>query len=290
MAANAGFNKTSQNDLVEGVQIDQVVLAMNQQPRVYQDLAWINLAVQKPTWRIARNDLITVNATLPEADEASFTSFTTSSSEITPAVYPVRSHVSLELQQDITADIDALTKAIADHGEVIMNAIDANVLANITSATNTSDHNGTALDKTKFEAALLAFKKQKPNPGQIVFAGGYKQVADVIGAYGDAGSSVYAVPGIVSDAVGARQDASVYYRGTVAGIELYEAAVPASGGADVSGAFMVKQRALAIGFWQLLDFKLTDPAGRVGVEVMTWSRYGTGIASQANLREVISLA
>ncbi|HEY0137469.1 MAG TPA: hypothetical protein VGB85_25470, partial [Nannocystis sp.] len=151
-------------------------------------------------------------------------------------------------------------------------------------------HNGLALDKAKFEAALLAFKKQRPNPGPQIFVGGYKQVADVIGAYADAGGSVYAVPGLVSGAVGGTQDASIYKRGVVAGIELYEAAVPASGGADVSGAFMVKSRALALGFWQMLDFKLTDPAGRIGVELMTFSRYGTGIASQANLREVISLA
>lgn len=288
MAANAGFNKTSQNDLVEGVQIDQIILGMNAQPRVFQDLAWINASVTKPTWRIARNDLISVNATLAEADEASFTSFTTSGVEITPSVYPVRSHVSLELTQD--SPLDVLSKAIADHAEVILNAIDANLLANISSATNTTDHTGVALDKSKFEAALLAFKKQKPNPGPIVFAGGYKQVADVIGAYGDAGGSVYGVPGVASGAVAGRQDSSIYYRGTVAGIDLYEAAVPASGGADVSGAFMVKQRALALGFWVMLDFKLTDPAGRVGVELMTFSRYGSGIASNANLREVISLA
>jgi hypothetical protein len=288
MAANAGFNKTSQNDLVEGVDIAAIILGMNAQPRVYQDIAMINTAVTKPTWRIVRNDLITVNATLAEADEASFTSFTTSAAEITPAVYPVRSHVSLELMQD--SAVDALSKAIADHAEVIMNAIDANVLANISSATNTTDHNGVALDKDKFEAALLAFKKQKPNPGPIVFVGGYKQIADVIGAYGNAGGSSFGVPGVVSSAVAAKQDSSVYYRGNVAGVDLFEAAVPASGGADVSGAFMVSQKALALGFWVLLDYKLTDPAGRVGVELMTWSRYGSGIASNANLREVISLA
>ena len=43
------------------------------------------------------------------------------------------------------------------------------------------------------------------------------------------------------------QDGSVYFRGTVAGIELYEAAVPASGGSDVSGAFMIKNKSLALG-------------------------------------------
>lgn len=299
MAANAGFNKTSQNDLVEGVQIDAIVLAMNSQPRVFQDIAWIAPLITKPVWRIARNDLITVNATLAEADEASFTSFTTSGVEITPSVYPVRSHISLELMGD--SAVDALTKAIADHSETIANAIDANVLANISSATNTSDHTGASLDKAKFEAALLAFKKQKPNPGPIVFVGGYRQISEIIAAYADAGGASYAVPGLVSNAVGAKQDASIYYRGTVAGIELYEAAVPASGGLDVSGAFMVKGRTLALGFWDaladglgngspMLAFKLTDPAGRVGRELMTWSRYGTGIANQANLREVISLA
>ncbi len=288
MAVNVGFNKTSQNDIVEGVDIAAIILGMNAQPRVYQDIAMINTAVTKPTWRIVRNDLITSIATLAEADEAAFTSFTTSGTEITPAVYPVRSHVSLELMQD--SAIDAMSKSIADHAEVIMNAIDANVLANISSATNTSDHNGLALDKAKFEAALLAFKKQKPNPGPIVFAGGYKQVADVIGAYADAGGSAFGVPGLVSGAVGAKHDTSIYFRGSVAGVDLFEAAVPTSGGVDVLGAFMVAGKTLAIGFWVLLDYKLTDPAGRVGTELMTWSRYGTGIASQANLRAVISLA
>lgn len=288
MAQNPGFNKISQNDLVEGVQIDAIILGMNAQPRVFQDIAWIAPKVTKPTWRIARNDLITVNATLAEADEASFTSFTTSSVEITPSVYPVRSHVSFELQQD--SAVDVLTKAIADHGEVILNAIDANVLANISSASNTSDYTGESLDKTKFEAALLAFKKQKPNPGQIIFVGGYRQIAEIIGAYGDSGGSVNGVPGVVSDALSQRQDSSIYYRRTVQGVELYEAAVPASGGSDVSGAFMVKGRALALGFWEMLNYKLTDPAGRIGVELMTFSRYGSGIANQANLREVISLA
>lgn len=38
MAANAGFNKTSQNDLVEGVAIDAIILGMNAQPRVFQDV------------------------------------------------------------------------------------------------------------------------------------------------------------------------------------------------------------------------------------------------------------
>lgn len=288
MAANAGFNKTSQNDLVEGVQIDAIILEMNKQPRVFQDIGWINTQVMKPTWRIARNDLITVNATLAEADIADFTSFTTSAVEITPAVYPVRSHVSRELEQD--SAVDVLNKAIADHAEVIRDAMDANFLANISSATNTSDHNGNAYTKALFQADLLLYKKQKPNAGRQIFVGGYKPVADVINAYADSGSAVYGVPGVISDAASKGQDSSIYYRGSVAGIDLYEAAVPASGGSDLSSAFMVLGRTLCIGFWEMLNYKVSDPVGRIGDELMTWSRYGTGIANQANLREVITLA
>lgn len=288
MVALDGFNKTSQNDLVEGVQIDAVILEMNAQPVVYPDIAWTNMKVVKPTWRIARNDLISVNATLAESDEAALTSFTTSGVDITPSVYPVVSHVSFEIGQD--ASIDILQKSIADHGMVIRNAIDANVLGNISNATNTSDHTGVALTKVLFEAAQLAFRKQKPNAGQIIFVGGYKQIADIIGAYGNSAGSVYAVPGVASDAVGATQDSAQYYRGNVAGVALYEAAVPASGGADVSGCFMVKQRTLALGFWEILNFRLLPISRHTGQELMTFSRYGTGIANQANLREVISLA
>lgn len=289
MAANVGFNKTSQNDLVEGVQIDAVIGEMNAQPAVFQDIAWIKTGITKPTWRITRNDLISVNATLAEADEAAFTSFTTSAAEITPAIYPVRSHVSFELQED--SEIDVLQKAIADHGMTIRTAMDVNLLANISSATNTSDHTGLSLTKALFDAALLKFKKQKPWAGPIIFVGGYKQISDIISAHGNSAGAVYAVPGLVSGAVGAPQNGATYYRGSVAGVDLYEAAVPASGGADVSGAFMVKGRTLALGIWgKPIEFKLTDPAGRVGVELMTWSRYGSGIANQANLLEVISLA
>lgn len=288
MAANAGYNKTSQNDLVQGVNITLLAEGIAAQPRIYQDIALIG-EPDKPTWRIVTNDLITVNTTLAEADEASFTSFTTSGSEITPSVYPVRSHLTLELQQDADPSIDVVNKAIMEHLEVLLNAADANTLANISSASNTSDYNGTSLDKTKFEAALLAFKKQSARDGgEIIFVGSYRQVAEVIGAYGSAGGSVYAVPGVVSGAVAS--DPSSFMRGSVAGVNLFEGNVPASGGSDVSGAFMVRRKALAIGFWVFADYKLSDPVGRVGVELMTWSRYGSGIAKQANLREVISLA
>ena len=284
MAANDGFNKTSQNDLVQGVDIDAVILGMGRQARIYQDIALINLQVKAPTWRIVANDLITVNTTLAEADEASFTSFTTSGVEITPSVYPVRSHVSLELQQD--SAIDVLTKAIADHGNIIMDAIDTNVLAQISNATNTTSHTGVALDKTKFQAALLLFKKQARDPGPLIFVGSYRQIHEIIGAYGDAGGTAFARPD-VAPAVGS--DPSQYFRQFVEGVALFEGFVPDSGGSDVSGAFMVQGKALALGFWQMLAFKLTDPAGRVGDELMTWSRYGTGIARQPNMREMISL-
>lgn len=284
MAANAGFNKTSQNDLVQGVDIEQIILGMGRQARVFQDIAMIKEQVMAPTWRIVKSDLITSNSTLAEADEAAHTSFTTDSVEITPSVYAVRSHVSLELQQD--AAVDALAKAIQDHASVILDAIDTNVLANISSATNTTDHTGASLDKSKFQAAYLLFKKQARDPGELAFVGSYRQIHEIINAYGDAAGAAMGRMDVTA-AVGSNP--SQAYRQTIAGVHLFEALVPDSGGADVSGAFMVLQRALALGFWVMLDYKLSDPAGRLGVDLLTFSRYGTGIANQANLREVISL-
>lgn len=288
MATASGHNKTSQNDLVQGVQIEAVVEAMAQQARIFQDIARINEQVNAPTWRIARNDLITVTDTLAETDQADFTSFTTSGVEITPSMYPVRSFVSMELTMD--ADRDAVQKAIGDHAEVILNGIEGNVLGQISSATHTTDHTGASLDKSKFEAALLLYKKQNPVGGPFIFVGSYRQVHEVIGAYGSAGGAAYSVPGVVSSAVASNP--SSFYRGNVAGIDLHEGRVPASGGSDVSGAFMVKGNSLALGFWIMLDYRLTDGAGngRVGYEVMTFSRYGTGIVRPENLHEVISLA
>ncbi|MCY0985979.1 hypothetical protein OV203_02485 [Nannocystis sp. ILAH1] len=289
MAANPGYNKTSQNDLVQGVNITLLAEGIPHQPRIYQEIALIGEPT-KPVWRVVTNNVVTVNTTLAEADEAGFTSFTTDGVDITPAIYPVRSHVSLELQQDtMDEDIDVINKAITEHMDVLLNAADANVLANISSASNTSDHTGEALDKDKFRADLLLFKKQAGRDGgEIIFVGSYRQVHDVIGSYADAGGSAYAVPGVVSSAVAS--DPSSFLRGNLEGVPLLEGAVPANGGSDVSGCFMIRRKAIAIGYWILVDYKITDPAGRVGDEVMTWSRYGTGIVKQANLREVISLA
>lgn len=286
MAAVDGFNKTSQNDIVKaGVDLGAIILAMNAVPRVYQYVAMTNMDMQEPTWRIVLNDLITVNATLAEADVADYTSFTTSSTTITPAMYPVRSFISEELIQD--AIIDAVSQGLANHVEAISNAVDANVLGNITSATSTSNHTGVALDKDKFEAALLAFKKQKPNDGEVAFVGAYKPVADVIGAYGNAGGAVYAAPGVVDAAVGGNPMSP--FRGVVAGVKLFEGNVP-SGGGDVNSCFLIGGKALAVGFrGQIIDYRLEPVNGRVGMDLLTYSRYGTGIANQANLREVISL-
>lgn len=299
MVALAGFNTGNHNDILKGADV-ATFLAAHMRPRVFQDIALINPMVNGTSWVIAQNDLIEVNVTLPEADEAAFTNYTTGGSTITPAVYPVRSFVSMELIND--AVIDVVQKAILDHQETIRNAMDTNLLANISSATNTSNYAGTALDRPKFEAARLAFEKQDPSHGPQAFVGSNRQIADVIGSYADSGGSVFAAPGLISTAVNGSADSSVYFKGTVLSMALYAGDVPASGGADVSGAFVVVGNGLAIGFWNALDgsinaegtpqlaYRLSDSNGRVGVELMTWSRYGTGIASQANVREVISLA
>lgn len=288
MATVNGFNKTSQNDLLNtGVDLAPI-LGRPRQPRIFNLIAMINPAVKAPTWKIPRRDLITVSTALAESDEADYTTFTTDSTSITPSVYPVRAFLTAEFEQDADITVDAMRSSIDASLETILDAMDTNVLAQISNATNTTDHNGVALDKAKFEAAHLAFKAQNGDQGAHIFVGGYRQIANIIAAYGNAGGAVYAAPGVVSGAVAS--DPSSFYRGTVGGIGLFEGKVPASGGSDVSGAFMIREMALALGIWVALQVTPMPVPGRVGQDLLCWARYGTGIVRQENLREVISLA
>lgn len=288
MATVTGFNKTSQNDLLNtGVDLAPV-LGRPRQQRIFQAIAMINPAVKAPTWKIPRRDAITVNTVLAESDEADYTSFTTDATSITPSVWPVRAFLTAEFEQDADATIMAMQDSVDAALESILDAMDANVLGQISNATNTTDHNGVALDKGKFEAAHLAFKGQNGDQGEHIFVGSYKQVADILGAYGNAGGAVYAAPGVVSGAVAS--DPSSFYRGTVGGVGLFEGKVPASGGSDVSGAFMIRSMGLALGVWVALQVEPMKVPGRVGQDLLCWARYGTGIVRPENLREVISLA
>lgn len=288
MAANAGFNKTSHNDLIEGVQIDDIILAMNRQARAYQLFSYIKMGITKEKWRIVRDDLVSSTTTLAESDEAAFTSFTTSAVEIAPAVYPVRSHISLEVQDDSAQDI--VTKAVASHGNVIMNGIDTIALATFADAAAPTNHAGVSLDLTKFRAALLTFQKQNPNPGPIGFVGSYKAIDDLLGSVVTSAAPVYSNPQLGGGAAGAPVDSGNVYRGPLLGVDMFQAAVPASGGADAISAFMVLGQTVAVGFWKMLENRLDTPNGRTGVELFSYARYGVGLTSQANIRGVISLA
>ena len=288
MATVNGFNKSSQNDLLNtGVDLGPI-LGRPRQQRIFNAIAMINPAVKAPTWKIPRRDLITVNSALSESDEASYTSFTTDSTSITPSVYPVRAFLTAEFEQDADATIDAMQSSADAALETILDAMDTNVLGQISNATNTTDHNGVALDKSKFEAAHLSFKGQNGDQGEHIFVGSYKQIADILGAYANAGGAVYAAPGVVSGAIAS--DPSSFYRGTVGGVGLFEGKVPASGGSDVSGAFMIRAMGLALGVWVPMQAEPMKVPGRVGQDLLCWSRYGTGIVRPENLREVISLA
>jgi hypothetical protein len=287
MAAVAGFNLTSYNDLVNGgIDVGPFMAGMNRQARVYSLIAQVNPAVKAPTWRLIVRDLISVTATLTETDEASYTSFTTSASNITPAMYPVRSFVSDEMMQDGVVDVFA--SAMGSHVETILNNVDTVVLANITSITNTSSHTGVAMTKAFFEADALTFAKQNPDPGVPIFLGSYRQTSEIIAAYANAGGAAYSVPGVVSEVL--QTGITTPYRGMAGPIPLFQGAVPTTG-ADSNGAFLVSNVTLALGIWKDIFARAYEVPGRVGLELLTYMRYGTGMHNETkNALEVLSLA
>lgn len=285
MATQAGFNTTSVNDLISGVAIDDLIMGANVPAHVFMGLAKIvDVPPGSDTYRFPRWDTVSVSATLAESDEAAFTSITTSAESVNGSVYPVRSFLSDEAQHDAKLTVEM---ALARQAEILMDGMDKNFLAAISSATNTSNHTGVALDLDKWEVAKTAIIAKNPNAGDLVFIGTPKQVGDIETAIRSNGGGSMVV-GAGSELFNS-MPLSVY-RGLYNGVHFFASTnVPDSGGADASAAFMVAGAAIGMAFWFRMKSKGVDAAGRAGVDLMSYARYGLTIVNQNNLREVISL-
>lgn len=286
MATQAGFNTTSVNDLIGGIAIDELIMGANVPPHVFMGLANIkDVPAGSDTYRWPRWDTVTVTAILPESDEAAFTSITTSAENVNGEVYPVRSFLSIEAQQDAKVTVET---ALARQAQILMDGMDKLFLAAISGSTNTSNHTGVALDLDKWEAAKTAIIAKNPNAiGDLVFVGTPRQIGDIETAIRSSGGGSL-IMGSGSELFNS-MPLSVY-RGAWNGVHFFSTTnVPDSGGTDASAAFMVSGAAIGMAFWFRMLSKAVDPAGRAGVDLMSYARYGVTIINQNNLREVISL-
>lgn len=291
MAAVAGFNSTSANDLIKTEGIAAVILAANETPRIFSSIAYVLDASANgaPTLRIVRWDSINVpSGVKTETDEADYTSFTTSKADVTSGVVIVRSLLSDELAQDASMTPEG---GLARQLVAMSKRMDSDVLGLITSATNTSDSTGSAITLDLWEAARSAYLAQNPVIGASGFHS-FVSTPQVISKFqsllrqaGGAGLVAAAGAMIFNKAPMAE------YAGEYQGFQFFQGAAPANDADNTSSAFLAAgdQGALAMGIWWAARPELIRVPGRTGTELVTSSRYGVTVSNQSNLREFITL-
>lgn len=291
MAAVAGFNNTSGNDLVHTEGINKVILAANITPHIFDLLGWIIDASKNgsPTHRIPRWDDTSVpSGTKTETDEADWTSFPTSKADVTAGVVIVRSLLSDEHAQDANATPESsLQRQII----ALTKRMDEDVLGLGSSLTNITDETGNALTLDIWEAARTAYLGQKPmlGPGGFhAFVGTSKIVGKMQTLLRQAGggSLIQGAGLMMFDG-----QPMAEYQGRYQGFEIFQGAAPA---ADVSNSISMflcagEHGALAMGVWWGLRPGSMPVLGRTGTELVTSARYGVTPSNQANARALKTL-
>lgn len=217
MAVQAGFNTTSDNDLVPTETISGYIIPAANFLRVSEALAWVAPAPAGAAYRFPRWDAVAVTGTHTEADELSATSFPTSNENVTGAVVGV--HALSSDQLIASSSMVTIEMEIARMVDEERNRIDKDLLALFGGATNVSDHTGVNLGLDNWEAALAAFKAQKPNMPRTAFVGSTNQIRDFRKAVRAAGGGFLAGD-VGRDLYGGMARAG--YQGMYAGVEIYE--------------------------------------------------------------------
>lgn len=303
MAALNGFNLTSNNDLTPTESINGLVIPAANHVRIYENFTWVckasGLAHQ---W--ARRDAVAVSGTHTESDELTSTSFPTSNESIAVAEVAVRAFASDKLQfVGSNVSLQSQVEALVDE---MRNKIDLDVLAAIGGATNQSDNTGSNLSLSLFDAALAAFRAQKPTFSRTCFVGSMNQSRDLMIAIRQAGGGNM-LAGVGTDLFNGmvRQG----YKGMWQGVEIYEgnttqADASNDGGGFISAAPMgmwmgpedIEQggqlmpfSGVGLAVWRKLFIETERIASRIGTDIVVSSIYGASITADHNARAFISL-
>lgn len=308
MAVQAGFNTTSDNDLVPTETISGYIIPAANFVRVSQALAWVAPAPAGSTYRFPRWDAVAVTGTHTEADELSPTSFPTSNENVTGAVVGV--HALATDQLVASSSMVTIEMEIARMVDEERNRMDKDILALFGGATNVSNHTGVNLGLDNWETALAAFKAQVPNMPRIAFVGSTNQIRDFRKAARAAGGGFTLGP-VAADVYGNMDRTG--YQGMYAGIEIYEgnttqadadndaggfcACAPAGEWAPVegleNGGHFQRGGGLGIAMWRLRDSfgvgaEMIRVPERVASRLVVSAMYGATITAEHLVRGFIS--
>ena len=292
MAAQAGINETTANDLVPASGIVQFIIPPPLATPIYEALA-----MQIDCSRLGSNvadipgwDTLPATETTAETDEVASVNYSTSKKSATGIMVSTRSLISDQVMQDS----GLMTSDQADLMAInVRNTIDVTCLALFTTASNQSDNTGVNLTVALWQAALAAFRAQKIQ-GQAAFVGSHNQIRDLLSSLsttvggqqlGDAASAIF------------NSSAVDGYRGPYQGVHIFETGnitqadalndhggfvclVPGGNGPLMSG--------LALPVWRGIAVRGRDIPERHGYDATASARVGFSRSTERFVRGFIS--
>jgi len=295
MAAVAGINSTSQNDLItpERPGVPFAITGPRAVP-TYESLCMMLdfKALGSNVGTLPSYDAAPATEVTTEADEVARASYTTSKKSITGTKIATRALVT----DQFTMDSGALGSGSVDEMAAnVRNSIDVSALALFSSATNVTDNTGVNLTTALWAAGLALFKAQLPG-GLLCFVGSPAQLRDINNDLANnAGGAAINGAGLALFSSGMTDGYIAPYRG----VHIFESSnvAQADGSNDVGGFLSIvvgapgaapTRSGLAIGVWHgVMAEGIRDPS-RFGLDVVVSARVGFQRSNERMLRGMIS--
>lgn len=292
-----GTFSSSVEEVINAEAIGRIILEIERQPVLFNQVGWVvdasgmNSNVYTfPKWA-AVTQALTEASGVAETDEVAAQEQTMTEATATGVIVANRRALGDQTVQDSIPD--QMARAIVSNAAEILEQADTDLFLNITSATNISSHAGTALTGTKLLAGISTWRALAPTNTNGAIVLGYAQVADLMESVLASGSSIYA--GMFGD-----RQADNLLDGTNQGLvssnfhgfRVYQTGNLPTTGADTNGCIVSagERGALGMAVFQGLRHEAQREATRIMTDVVSNTRYGTTVANQAGLVELISLA
>lgn len=255
---------------------------------VFSAIAWARVAGPGAIYKFPTfNPEASSPTDTDETDEYPVIEVTAARQEAVRGNYGHRTYLSKEAAMDMEITIQDLLR----HGNSVMwKVIDIDVLSQFQNAANTSPYLGQPLTKSRFIQALAAYQAQEPIPGFHAFVGAHKQL-ETLREDISTGSQAIEATGQALPLFKANSG----YLGTYMGIEMYQSGnVQEFDGANWGGGFTKLSTSrddpggIGLAVWQRLEVEPTPRAERGAMDYVFSALWGTTIAKQNMIRQVVT--
>ncbi|MBL9105184.1 MAG: hypothetical protein JNL82_29835 [Myxococcales bacterium] len=279
---------TSWNDIIHSEAVNEIILAANRPPAIYQAVAYMRDAAMAgsgvykfPKW--AKTD---VPAGVKTEATGAFTvvESTTDGVSATAGMVGLGRVLSDEAAQDSFRGIaDLIMQNEAAGGE----RLTKDLLGLFTSATNTEAFGNVAFNLTRWGTAKFTFEALNPVGTRRAFIGSMAAMRGLEADMRTTGAAFLANP--LNLGAGIMMQPGQGYRGMFEGYEVFASSLCPDNDADtISSAFAMvgELGALGLAVWKSFRHIPEDDPEHANVKLWTSARYAVAITNQANLLEV----